>query len=261
MKNTIKYSKWMGIILPAFFGLILILLLQTEVIHKLFGLKVLQLPLPGDIAAVFGNNFRDILEDTGVTILPALLGMTLGSLMGYISAMLATRWPDGGFGALILITALNSVPVVALAPIMNRWFGIAFLAKLVVVAVISIGAMTINAFRGMNDLPPSSLALMKTYGANSRDIFWKLRIPASIPHVFTALKVNVSAAMIGTIISEFFASDTAGLGYMIKYSLKVGNQKAVGWSYIAAAAIVSLIIYGIICIAEKRVLRWHISQR
>lgn len=261
MTKELKYWKWLGIILPVAFGVILMVLLQTKAIHSLFGLKVLQLPLPSDIASAFRENFKNIVTDAGVTVLPALLGMTIGSLFGYLSAILATRFPNGGFGALILITALNSVPVVALAPIMNRWFGIAFFAKLVVVTVISIGAMSINAFRGMNDLPPHSLDLMKTYGSKPKTVFWKLRIPASVPYIFTALKVNVSAAMIGTIISEFFASDTAGLGYMIKYSLKVGNQKAVGWAYIVAAAMVSLIIYGIICVVEKQVLHWHTSQR
>ena len=82
-----------------------------------------------------------------------------------------------------------------------------------------------------------------------------------MPSVFTALKISVSAAMTATIISEFFSSQTSGLGYMIKYTLKAGNQKQVGWAYIIAVSIFCLLLYGIIAFTEKRLLRWHVSQK
>ena len=121
--------------------------------------------------------------------------------------------------------------------------------------------MTVNAFKGLCDLRPFALDLMRSYGAETRTVFWKLRLPASLPDVFTALKLGSTTAMMATIISEFFASETAGVGFMIKYSLRVGNQKAVGWAYIVAATILSLALYGAVCLLERHFLRWHVSIR
>jgi NitT/TauT family transport system permease protein len=157
--------------------------------------------------------------------------------------------------------ALNSIPIVALAPVMNRWFVVPFAAKVSAVIVISMGAMSVNAFRGLADLPDESLHLMRAYDATQWDIFKKLRMPASLPYVFTALKINVSVAMMGTIIGEYFNDRTSGIGFMIKTTLRIGNRKAEGWAYILAAAIISVLIYAVLTLIQRRVVRWHSSQR
>ncbi|MCB6994681.1 ABC transporter permease subunit [bacterium 210820-DFI.6.37] len=259
MNEKAKRDRILTILLPAALGGIMLVLLQTQVIHWIFDLKVIQLPLPSQIGQALAENQGQILLDAWVTLLPVVTGMALGGLLGYGLAMLVTIFPQGGYGGLILMTALNSVPVVALATVMNRWFSGAFAAKTAVVVILTMGIMSINAFRGLNDLKPYTQDLMRSYGAHRWQVMRKLRLPGSLPDAFTALKINVATAMMGTIIGEFFASETAGLGFMIKYCLKVGNQKAQGWAYITAAAVLSLILYGILCVIEKRVLVWHVS--
>lgn len=245
--------------LPLAFGIIVLILVQTSVIHRLFSLTAMQLPLPSQIAQQIIQHKSELISNAIVTLMPTVTGILIGGILGYALAVFATRFPVGGFGGLILMTALNSVPIVALATLMNRWFDSPFAAKTAVVIILTMGIMTVNAFRGLNDLKPQSHDLMYSYGATKRQIMWKLRIPGSLPDVFTALKINISAAMMGTIIAEFFASETAGLGFMIKYCLKVGNQKAQGWAYIVAAAALSLLLYGIVCFISNRVLIWHVS--
>lgn len=257
-ENSIK-EKGMTMLLPVCLGIGILILLQTQMIHRIFGLKETQLPLPSQIGQQLAENKGQIFIDAGVTLMPALVGIILGGLLGYGLAVLVTAFPQGGYGGLILMTALNSVPVVALATVMNRWFSGAFAAKTAVVVILTMGVMSVNAFRGLNDLKPYTEDLMRSYAASTWKIMRKLRLPASLPDAFTALKINVATAMMGTIISEFFASETAGLGFMIKYCLKVGNQKAQGWAYITAAAVLSLILYAVISIIEKRVLVWHVS--
>ena len=256
-----KNKKALSVVLPVAFGVVLIALLQTGIIHKLFGIKVLQLPLPLDIAKAFVNNFDKILSNTAVTIAPAVCGLLLGTLIGYAVALFVTAFPNAGYGSLFLMTMINSVPVVALAPLMNRWFSTSFAAKLAVITVAASGVMAVNAFRGLNDLPQNMLELMRSNAASKRSIFTKLRIPNSIPSVFTALKIGISSAMLATIIGEYFSSQTSGLGYMIKYSLKVGNQKHIGWAYIAAVSILSILLYGVISVTESKMLKWHVSRR
>lgn len=259
-RKIVSNDRYGVVLLPVFFGAIMIVLLQTRVVHAVFGLKELQLPLPSQVAEAFFQRLSDICGDMVVTLIPAVLGLVLGGLIGYGTALLAVRFPRGGYGSLILMTAINSIPVVALASVMNRWFDSALLSKMAVAIVLTMGIMTVNAFKGLCDLKPFALDLMRSYGAEERTVFWKLRMPASLPDVFTALKIGSTTAMMATIISEFFASETAGVGFMIKYSLRVGNQKAVGWAYIVAATILSLALYGVICLLERYLLRWHVSM-
>lgn len=255
-----KKEKIQNFLLPVVPGIILLVLLQSGVLHKLFNIKVLQLPLPMDIAEAVVNNIDKILQNAVTTMVPAITGLMLGALIGYAVALLVTTFPNGGYGSLFIMTMINSVPIVALAPLMNRWFSGAFTAKLAVITIASSGAMAVNAFRGLNDLPKNVLELMRANAAPKHEVFTKVRIPNSLPSVFTALKIGVSAAMLATIISEFFSSETSGLGYMIKYTLKVGNQKQIGWAYIVAVSAFSIALFGIISIAEKKLLKWNVPQ-
>ena len=242
-------------------GAIIIALLQTQIIHRIFHLSLLQLPLPSTIVRTIAENIPDIGNNMLVTLEPALSGILLGSVIGYCVALFVTAFPNGGYGALFMMTIINSLPIVALAPLTNKWFEIDFISKLVVITIAACGAMAVNAFKGLNDLPENTLAMLRVSGASKVYILTKLRIPASMPSVFTAFRISIPAAMLATIISEFFASETAGLGFMIKYSLKVGNHKHIGWAYIVAVAVLSIVMYLIVCQVEKRAIKWHVSQR
>ncbi|MGE4483678.1 MAG: ABC transporter permease [Oscillospiraceae bacterium] len=249
--NSKTKEKALSVIMPVAFGLLLLLLLQTQVIHRIFSLKTMQLPLPSTIFEALCTKAPKIISDAGVTLSAVSAGLLLGSFIGFLVASFATMLPGVGYGSLTIMTALNSIPVLALAPLMNRWFSTSMGAKMAVVTVVCMGAMAANAYRGLNNLKPFSLDLMKSYAANRRQIFFKLRLPNCVPYLFTGLKINVATAMIGAIISEFFATETSGIGYMIKNSLKVGNQKILGWAYIITAAIISMLIYALILFLER----------
>lgn len=255
-----KTERLQSFLLPAVPGIIVLALLQSGVLHKLFNIKVLQLPLPIDIAEAISGNVGKILQNAVTTMIPAVAGLILGAILGYAVALLVTAFPNAGYGSLFIMTMINSVPIVALAPLMNRWFSDAFTAKLAVITIASSGAMAVNAYRGLNDIPKNLLELMCANAASKYEVFAKVRIPNSLPSVFTALKIGVSAAMLATIISEFFSSETSGLGYMIKYTLKVGNQKPIGWAYIVAVSAFSIMLYGIVGLAERKLLKWNVPQ-
>lgn len=120
-RKSVEYERFGLVVLPILFGAIMIVLLQSKVIHAIFGLKELQLPLPSQVVEAFFQRLSDICTGMGITLLPAVLGLILGGLIGYGTALLAVRFPRGGYGSLILMTAINSIPVVALATVMNRW--------------------------------------------------------------------------------------------------------------------------------------------
>jgi NitT/TauT family transport system permease protein len=255
MSEKIKNSLW-----PVCFGILMIAIWQLGYIHALLGFKPFQLPIPSEIIITLKDNLPKVLADTGITVSAALTGLMLGCALGFLVAVIATIFPKWGYTGLSIIAAINAIPIVALSPIMNRWFTNGFSQKVGVVTVVCLAAMAINAYRGLNDLKPFAKDLLESYAASEKVIFFKLRLPNSLPSVFTALKINVSAAIIAAMISEYFSASTAGIGFGVKDNLRKGMMDK-GWSYIVMAALVGIIIYLIVLLLERRAIRWHASQR
>jgi ABC-type nitrate/sulfonate/bicarbonate transport system, permease component len=254
-------TKIKNILLPLIFGVLFLVLWENGGVHQLLNLKPYQLPVPSKIAGTLMRIYPTALVDAWITIKAALFGMTIGSFIGFMVAVLATVFSKWGYGGLTVISAFNAIPIVALSPIMNRWFSnSAFFAKVGVVTIVCMAAMSINSYRGLNDLKPFSLDLMKSYAAKKRVIFLKLRLPNCIPNVFVALKINVASAMIAAIVSEYFAQDASGLGFGIKNFLRRAEM-ASGWSYITVAAVIGILLYAILSLVERHAVKWHASQR
>ena len=249
-----KKWKTLSVILPVGLCVVFVVLLQMQVIQNLFHLKLIQLPLPSDVGKTILDGRVRIAKDCAMTLKSVFPGMILGAVLGIALAGLATALPNVGYGGLIILTAINSIPVLALAPLMERWFPSDVSAKTAVVTIVCMGGIAVNAFKGFNTLPQYSLDMMKTYACSKWQTFYKLRLPNSVPYVFTSLKTNVATGMMAAIISEYYAKETSGLGYMIKNSLKVGNHKVRGWAYILVTAVISILIYAVICFIEKKVM-------
>lgn len=255
MMSKVKSIAW-----PLAFGILFILLWQIGLFHKILNLKPFQLPVPSEIITTLSHNFTKALTDTGITISGALIGLVIGSFLGFMIAVIATFFPKWGYGGMIIITAFNAVPIVALSPIMNLWFSTGMAQKIGVVTVVCMAAMAINAYSGLNRLPPFSIDLMHVVAANKWTIFKKLRLPNCLPNVFTACKINIASSIIAAIISEYFATSTSGLGFGIKDNLRKAEM-AMGWSYIVAASLAGVILYCIILLVERDAIKWHASQR
>ena len=253
-------EKLKNVLWPLGFGILVIAIWQAGILHDVLGFKPFQLPIPSQIVTTLHDNFAKTLSDTMITVSGALVGLVLGCAIGFIVAVIATQFPKWGYTGLSVMASVNAIPIVALSPIMNRWFYSGFAQKVGVVTVVCMAAMAINAYRGLNDLKPFAKDLLESYAASKRVIFFKLRLPNCLPNVLTALKINVAAAIMAAMISEYFASSTSGIGFGIKDNLRKGMM-AMGWSYIVMAALVGIVFYLIILLVERRTIKWHISQR
>ena len=255
-----KVDKLIKILWPLAFGFLFLLIWQQGVLHYLLDLKPFQLPVPLTIVHTLYENLDKALKDCFVTISGALIGLIIGSSIGFTIAVIATIFPKWGYGGMVLITAFNAIPIVALSPIMNLWFSTGMFQKIGVVTVVCMAAVAINVYYGLNDLKPFSMDLMDSVAASPMTVFVKLRLPNCLPNLFTALKINAASAIIAAIISEYFASSTAGLGFGIKDNLRKAEM-AMGWSYIVVASIVGVLLYLIITMVEREAIKWHASQR
>jgi NitT/TauT family transport system permease protein len=255
MKEKIKNIFW-----PTLVGALFLMVWQMGYIHQALGFKPFQLPKPFDIVDTLSKNLSKALTDCAVTMTGALVGLAIGCAIGFLVAVIATQFPKWGYTGLTVISAFNAIPIVALSPIMNRWFSDGFGQKVGVVTVVCMAAMAINSYRGLNDLQPFAKDLLHSLAADKRTIFFKLRLPNCLPSVFTALKINVASALMAAMISEYFAASTSGLGFGIKDNLRKGMM-AMGWSYIVVASIVGILLYLIVSVVERRAIKWHASQR
>ncbi len=258
-KNLEKSSS---IILPVVFGLFILLLWQTQGLHKLLNTDTFTLPLPSRIVSIIAENKSKIIANAAATIVVAVCGLVLGSLIGYGIAIIATFFPKWGSGGLSVVGAFNAIPIVALAPVITNWTkGVSkdanirsMVAKIIVVMIVCIASMSVNAFRGLSELKPFSEDLMMSYAANRRTIFLKLRLPNSIPYIFIALKVSVPASVISAIVSEYFAEYIIGVGRQIRENIVLA-QYATAWAYIAVASLIGILMYGILMMVEGILLK------
>ena len=196
------------------------------------------------------------------TVFVSLVGLIGGSIIGYLVAVIASVFPNMGKGGLNIIGAFASIPVIALAPVMTNWTRNvspdantrSTVAKIIVVMMIAAADMCLNAFRGLTELKPYSEDLMKTYAASKFTIFVKLRLPNSIPYIFTALKVSVPASIMTAIVSEYFAEYIIGVGREIRENI-VLSQYSIAWVYITAACIIGIVSYIILMIIQSIALK------
>ncbi|MFL0504834.1 ABC transporter permease [Ureibacillus sp. 179-F W5.1 NHS] len=258
-KRTSRKKNVRKVLLPLIAGILFLLLWQYQVFHRIFQLETYQLPIPTSIGEAFVENFSTLISFTGYTLTEAFFGMVIGSALGFLWAILAAAFPKWGKSALMLIVAFNAVPIVALAPIMNLWFGNGIGSRIAIVTITTMAAMAINTNKGLMNVNPLALDLMYSYAAKKTKVFRYLRITNSLPYIFTALKINTTASMIGALVGEFFYS-SKGLGYLLSNSIKIA-QMPLGWCCIVIASIGGVLFYLIMEGLEKVFLSWHTSER
>lgn len=251
-----------NIMLPTSLAIVLIILWQTEVLHKIIRADTVTLPLPSRIFEIIVGNTDTSLRHIEMTLLVALAGLFFGSLLGVLIATIATVAKKWGMGGLSVASAFNAIPLVALAPVINNWTrGMSdevsirsTVAKIIVVTIFCTAAMSVNAYRGLTELKPFSEDLMKSYSASKGAVLMKLRIPNCIPYLFTALRVSVPACIIGTLVSEYFAEETIGVGRQIRENI-VKGQYPTAWGYITIACMLGIMFYMSLLLAEYYALK------
>lgn len=261
-KESKKWQKASTIFLPVIFGLIIVGAWQGEVLHAWFNTDTFTLPLLNKIVRIMIDIKDKIWVNTVDTFKVAFAGLIIGSLLGYLIAMLAAMFPTVGTGGLSIIGAFASIPVVAMAPVLNNWTKDvskdasirSMVSKIIVVTLICAADMGLNAYRGLTEIKPFSEDLMAIYAAPKRVTLWKLRLPNSVPYIFTALKVSVPASIMTAIVSEYFAEYITGVGRQIRENIVLA-QYSTAWAYIATACLMGIVAYIVLMILQFILLR------
>ena len=244
-----------SILLPVLFGVLIIVLWQGQILHKFFNTDTNTLPLPSRICHIILDNIPAFSQNALYTIIVAVAGLLIGSIIGYLIAVFAATFQKWGKGGLTIVGAFNAIPIVALAPVMTNWTkDISSDPNIRSMFAKTFVGMSINAYRGLTELKPFALDLMSSYAAKKSTVFFKLRLPNSVPYIFTALRVSVPISIISAVVSEYFAEYIVGVGREIRENIVLG-QYPTAWAYIVVACLIGLLMYGVLMLVESIVLK------
>jgi NitT/TauT family transport system permease protein len=252
-------SRLRDTVVPALFGVTLLFL--WEAVVRGFSVPLVLLPAPSDIGAKLVASLPTLWVDVVQTFLRAVIpGWILGSGLGLFAAILCDRVPFLQRGLMPIGNMVAALPIVGIAPIMVMWFGFDWHSKVAVVVIMTFFPMLVNAVAGLQASGHIERDLMRSYGAHYWQTLFKLRLPAAMPFIFNALKINSTLAMIGAIVAEFFGTPIVGMGFRI--STEVGRLALdMVWAEIAVAAVLGSAFYGLLALTERWVTFWHPSVR
>ncbi len=248
-----------GVLTAALFGLWVVYFWQLLVVA--FEVPRVLLPAPSLIVQSMLDHWSKLAGDFTQTVLKAvLLGWALGSGLGFAVAVAIDRQPFLQRGLLPLASLTSTIPLVAVAPIAVMWFGFDWPSKAAVVVLMTFFPMLVSTLAGLQAAGKLERELMHSYAASYSRTLLALRLPAAVPFIFGALKVNASLALIGAIVAEFFGSPTSGLGFRISTEASRMNLALV-WGAIVVAAVTGSLAYALLAKLERRVAFWHPSVR
>lgn len=219
----------------------------------------LSLPHLWDIAAAFvapaqrnGPPLAGILFDSAVfTFREALVGFVVGALLGLALAIAFVHSRLLERALVPYVVASQTVPIIAIAPIIVIFLRAGWLSVAVIATYLTFFPVTVAALRGLRSADPRAFELMRSYAASRRQVLWRLRLPASVPYLFAALRISATASVIGAIIGELPSGIPDGLGgAILNFKQDYVANPGKLWATIVAACLLGLVFVGLVRLVE-----------
>ena len=190
-----------------------------------------------------------------VTVQAALIGFVVGGIVAIILAVGVIHFAFLRAAIVPVALLLNVTPIVAISPALIVAFGFNAIPHIIVAGLAAFFPMLINAMTGLRSIDPQALEVFHSMAASKSDIFWRLRLPSSLPHLFSGARLSVTAAMVGSVVSEFMGT-SSGIGATIVMATTYLNLVQM-WSAIFASAVTSLALIGLVGVVERLVIKWQ----
>jgi NitT/TauT family transport system permease protein len=230
------------------------LLVAWELAVRVFAIQQFVLPAPSVIAttivqfwpALWENSLHTLFTTLGGFALSVVGGLALGLLVGWSRKIYAATYP--------LMIGFNSIPKVALVPILVIWFGIGTVPAVLTAFLISFFPVVVNVATGLATIEPEMEDVLKALGASKLDIMLKVGIPRALPYFFGSLKVAVTLAFVGSVIAETVAANS-GVGHLMLSAQSAFNVPLV-FAGLVALAVEGIVMYAIMAHVEQRMTGW-----
>jgi NitT/TauT family transport system permease protein len=217
------------------------------------------LPKPTLIAATIWKIWPILLDNVLQTALEAVLGFALGTTAGVLIAIGFVYSRTVAKTVYPIAVVLRSLPLIALMPFLVSLFGTGIMSKVVLAALTCFFPTLVNMVQGLTSVEPQALELMQTLNASEKQVFWKLRLPYSLPFLFTSFKITSSAAVLGAIIGEWLWANV-GLGAFIVNAM-FNMQGPELWASMMVATALSILAYTLAAVGEAIIVPWQATRQ
>ena len=234
--------------------LFMLVLVVWQLAVVVFEVPAYIIPSPTEIAGELFVEGPDLAADLGWTMLEAVVGFLVGSGIAIITAVVFVHVPIVERAAFPWAIILQTVPIIAIAPLLTIWFGYTLVPKMAIAAIICFFPVLVNTTRGLRSVSSEAFELMSVLSASKRQILWRLRVPSSLPYVFAGLRIAATLAVIGAIVAEFTGSDR-GIGYVIvQASYRLDTRLM--FAAIVLSCLGGILFFSLIGWLERSSLRW-----
>jgi NitT/TauT family transport system permease protein len=238
-----------AVVAPLVFGLAFVVL--WELVVQALDLKPYFLPAPSAIAEAFVDNFSLIKEAALVSGTNALVGLIGGTVLGVFAAFLLMRFQVLNELATPMAVALNAVPIIVLVSLfINMYPATSEMPRRLMATLIVFFIILVNVAKGLRQVHPTHVELLRSYAASPLDVLRKARVPNAVPYLFTALKIAAPTSVITAFVAEYFGGNQNGLGNRITSNVAI-SKNAVAWAYVLGACLVGLTFYLVSVLLES----------
>ncbi len=244
--------RWRRRLLPVF-GIVTALLGWAALVY-VFKVPPFVAPSPQLVAYTLYAKFGLLMANLWPTAVQAILGFLLGNFAAIVIATVFVHKKTAEEAFFPLVVLINTIPVVAKAPILVLLLGNGMEPKIAIAALICFFPTLVNMVRGLESVNPQAMELMRVLSASKREVFFKLRLQNSIPYLFSALKIAASTAVIGSIVGEWIGS-TVGIGALI-IQATYNFDSALLYATVIVGSTFSVLFFLAITMIERLVVRW-----
>lgn len=213
------------------------------------------LPSPADVVMAFLNDFELLMSHAKTTLSEAFLGLSIGILFGFIVAVIMDRFRIAYRAIYPVLVITQTVPTVAIAPLLVLWMGYGILPKITLIVITSFFPITIGLLDGFRSADADSLNLMRAMGANRMQRFIHIKLPSSMSHFFAGLRISVSYSVIGAVVAEWLGG-FSGLGvYMTRVRKSYSFDKM--FAVIFFISLISLLLVLGVTFIQRATMPWE----
>nr|WP_300326703.1 ABC transporter permease [uncultured Anaerostipes sp.] len=234
---------------------IIIILIVWQIASSTGLVLEFMLPAPTDVVKAFIEDFPILMSNARVTLLEAFAGLALGVVIGFIMAILMDRFEHlyRAFYPLIVLT--QTIPTVAIAPLLVLWFGYEMTPKVILIVIVTFFPVTVSLLEGFRSADQDTIQLLRSMGASQIQIFRYVKFPGSLNRFFSSLRIAVSYAVVGAVISEWLGG-FEGLGvYMTRVKQAFAFDKMFAVIFLISA--ISLILMWLVDCIQKWCMPWE----
>lgn len=238
-------------------ALFFVLLGLWEFTVRYFNVPAFVIPKPSSVVIALYNGLASglYLWHMGITLAEVLAGFAIGSSIGFLLGVGIATNRHVEYFVYPYAIVLQSLPKVALAPLIVLWFGLGITSKVIAAALICFFAVMVNTVAGLRSVDQDRVDLVRSLDGSNFQVFWMLRLPAALPFIMAGLEIALTFALIGAVVAEFIGAEN-GLGMLVQ-SMNFSMDVAGSFSVLVVLAVVGLVLNQLVAQIRKRLIYWE----